>query len=459
MHHTKESPFREWFQAGLQVSSPNPKAISSISATANPTAVLKMTEDDVQDAAKCKKNISGVAAPPFPLEVLLQIVHYVQTHPSSQHGLWAMTMVSRSWYAAAIDSLYRKPSISGKNFNRFVQTICPSINAHIRKTSFSTMVKELDLSNLVHDSSRSLTSRILGRLKHGLEVFVAPQTSFGYDPDIMDSLGAEILMDYRINCLAALSKCQHLRRLDLSFISQSIALLSLLHSIHRLDQLHWLAVKCNCAVVDDLEPWLWPQNLRFLQLSGWVSIDGWPSSLSLPQSISSLAFQHCHSPKSNEILDLIKDVSPTLTALQLGPGLGYTNETTLVHWLEYLPKLLRLRISTSACTRWMTDFFVTAPAYKGGELHPLQRLELEFTDNQGSSILSINYTRVWNLIADGYLGCLRRFELRCPAHVWRPPRLREELEDINDFLCALAREDEESAVIKEKDAGVYVYKI
>ena len=66
----------------------------------------------------------------------------------------------------------------GKNFQRFVRTMCPSINAHIRKTSFSNMVKELDMGNLVHDSCRSLTARILSRLKDGLEVFVAPRASF-----------------------------------------------------------------------------------------------------------------------------------------------------------------------------------------------------------------------------------------------------------------------------------------
>ena len=113
----------------------------------------------------------------LPPEVLLEVVSYLKTW-TCQRDLWAMTLVSRSWNSAAIQELYRSPKISGKNFQCFVRTLCPSINSHIRRTSFSTMVKVLDMSNLVHDGSKSLTSRLLGRLKDGLEDFVAPQASF-----------------------------------------------------------------------------------------------------------------------------------------------------------------------------------------------------------------------------------------------------------------------------------------
>lgn len=123
-------------------------------------------------------HIVGDRLPALPIEVLCQVVDYVHFFPSAQRDLWALTLVSQSWYAASVASLYKKPDISGKNFGLFVRTLCPSINAHIRKTSFSSMVKELNMSKLVHDSTKSLTSRILGRLKDGLEIFVAPQASF-----------------------------------------------------------------------------------------------------------------------------------------------------------------------------------------------------------------------------------------------------------------------------------------
>lgn len=103
---------------------------------------------------------------------------YVEDFPDRQRDIWAMTMVSRAWYSAAISSLYHRPAISGRNFALLVRTLCPSVIAHVRKTSFSTMVKELDMSRLVHDSCKSLTARILSRLKYGLKVFIAPRASF-----------------------------------------------------------------------------------------------------------------------------------------------------------------------------------------------------------------------------------------------------------------------------------------
>ena len=70
--------------------------------------------------------------------------------------------------------------ITGKNYNAFVQAICPSVNAHVRRNGLAELVRRLDMSNLVHNGSKSLTARLLGRVKTGLEVFVAPQASFAY---------------------------------------------------------------------------------------------------------------------------------------------------------------------------------------------------------------------------------------------------------------------------------------
>ena len=36
------------------------------------------------------------------------------------------------------------------------------------------------MSGLVHNGSKSLTARLLGRVKNNLDEFIAPQASFGY---------------------------------------------------------------------------------------------------------------------------------------------------------------------------------------------------------------------------------------------------------------------------------------
>jgi len=51
------------------------------------------------------------------------------------------------------------------------------------------LVRVLDMSMLVHNGSRSLTARILGRLKGSLEYFVAPQASFASVPSVSFVLG------------------------------------------------------------------------------------------------------------------------------------------------------------------------------------------------------------------------------------------------------------------------------
>ena len=47
----------------------------------------------------------------------------------------------------------------------------------------------------------------------------------------------------RVNCLAALSKCANLQHLDLSFVSESIAMTDLLRSVSLLSKLESLRLR------------------------------------------------------------------------------------------------------------------------------------------------------------------------------------------------------------------------
>ena len=118
-------------------------------------------------------------APSLPLEVIESILAYIPPSDTSQSTLCACTLISKAWYSAAIIRLYANPRISGKNYDPFVTSVCPSINAHIRSNGLGELVRILDLSKLVHHSSKSKTARLLGRVKSGVKEFVAPQASFG----------------------------------------------------------------------------------------------------------------------------------------------------------------------------------------------------------------------------------------------------------------------------------------
>ena len=81
---------------------------------------------------------------------------------------------------ATVSHLYTHPLITHRNFQRLVSTVCPSVNAHVRRNGLADLIKVLDMSGLVHEGRKSLTARLLGRVKNSLEVFIAPQATFGY---------------------------------------------------------------------------------------------------------------------------------------------------------------------------------------------------------------------------------------------------------------------------------------
>lgn len=139
----------------------------------------------------------------LPVEIILHIVSLLPRREASQKTLWVCCQVSKAWYEASISRLYERPYVTSRNFQEFVRTVCPSKNAHIRKSELAELVRYLDMSGLSYDGSKSLTARLLGRLKNGLRKFIAPQAVFG------------------INCFASLSKCTELEYLNLSLISAS----------------------------------------------------------------------------------------------------------------------------------------------------------------------------------------------------------------------------------------------
>lgn len=116
----------------------------------------------------------------LPAELLVRVFSLLPHDRLSQSTLHACTLVSHLWCTSSIEQLYKDPWLTSTNFKAFIRTVCPSINPHIRANGLSNFIRRLDMSCLVHDGSKSLTARLLGRVKERLEEFVAPQVSFGY---------------------------------------------------------------------------------------------------------------------------------------------------------------------------------------------------------------------------------------------------------------------------------------
>lgn len=116
----------------------------------------------------------------LPTDILLTVMSYVSSSPDSQVTLAACCLVCRQWYSAAIEYLYHTPQITGSNFNAFARSICPDFRSRSRRSDLGQLVHRFDMKMLVHESSNSLTTRLLGRMKDTLELYRAPMASFTY---------------------------------------------------------------------------------------------------------------------------------------------------------------------------------------------------------------------------------------------------------------------------------------
>lgn len=97
----------------------------------------------------------------LPDELLLDILDYIEAWEihERQVSLARFCCVSRQWYDVGIRKLYESPYLSGRAYERFVRTICPSVIPRIRPSSFSGLVRVLDLSHIVHNSNKATTAR------------------------------------------------------------------------------------------------------------------------------------------------------------------------------------------------------------------------------------------------------------------------------------------------------------
>ncbi|KAL9603547.1 MAG: hypothetical protein Q9219_001049 [cf. Caloplaca sp. 3 TL-2023] len=338
----------------------------------------------------------------LPSEILYKIVSNVELSSSRQHDLWAMALVSRSFYFTAISSLYQKPAIWGRNFQLFVRTICPSINAHVRKTSFSTMVKELDMSRLVHDSCKSLTARILSRLKEGLEVLVAPRASFA-----------------NLACLEKLSfRCRDdaaKQRLDLR----------------------------------------WPLGLKSLIVTGLISDDSLQHLFSLPRSLTSLTLYQSLPFHPDQMKKLLEVIGSSLISFHVDSAQPFSHPECLIDFLPYLPNLRTLHVCHAAFSFLDIRSPQVQQSYDAANPHPLECLEIDSSrEDEVFYGLGIDCDSVWDTITEGYLGRVRKVRYQFRRDGFLPKHLKCALKELDDLLRALAREDGEKGTIREENAGV-----
>ena len=373
----------------------------------------------------------------LPTEVISNILSFIPHSTTSQPTLWSLCLLSRSYYSATIARLYASPNLTPRNFDLFVRIICPSINASIRTTPLSSLVKTLDMSQLVHNSSKSLTARILGRLKGNLETFIAPQASFA------------------INSLAALSKCIHLRVLDLHLISASIETTHLFTTLSNLRDLETLYFPRSSGTISrtfvgkipmNVEAYIWPPKIRALHLAG--GIDNLFLEYQLvnaPSSLERLSIQHCPLIDLRGLEVALFTIGPQLKHLTLLHPLSRLYPGSLDEILTlYCPNLVAFRVSADYIDS--SQMFPRIP--KG---HPLQILDLHCSSMAGPE-LHVYPGDIYDAVEQGRLTNLRSVRANTRLAWGATSRLRQDMIDLGDIM----EENEMERPLGVEPCGVYM---
>lgn len=113
----------------------------------------------------------------LPAEVIDLIGIHVMQSDQYQSSLASCCLVNRPWYASFISRLYAYPIITQRNFEYFARTLSSPVTKKT-KVGLEQFVKRLDLSSIAYESTKSLTARLLGRVKESLEFFASPAITF-----------------------------------------------------------------------------------------------------------------------------------------------------------------------------------------------------------------------------------------------------------------------------------------
>ncbi|KAK2767404.1 hypothetical protein FQN54_003560 [Arachnomyces sp. PD_36] len=305
----------------------------------------------------------------LPSEIIAQIVDLIDegeglTVVGRQATLRACCLVSRQWYNETIFRLYRNPFIDGSRFQKFAATVCPPLSSHGPGVArLASHVVHLDMGRLVHESSNSMTCRLLGRVKKNLESFIAPKYSFAY------------------SALTPLSKCSKLEKLDLSLVGSSVGAEAIRKALHRLQNLKFLRLPdFDIAEVPTGPETSWPPSLSKLFISGNLSSVRKP--MNWPPALKYLRLTDCRETQPEPLDNLIQSFKecPNLTHFSIIDTHGQLEEQPISTILKHLPRLTFLSLPGE----YITDVFFLGLfilAKDGSIPNPLPLRVLEFAQS------------------------------------------------------------------------------
>jgi len=282
----------------------------------------------------------------FPLEIIDMICAQCEKK-------FPLMLVNRRWHLMALPHVYAEPGLTPTSFPHFVQAISSD-------RELGSNVRALDLSTISQVGKNSMVSRLLRRCSPKLEVFVAPQSHFGYSPMI------------------SLAGCERLKYLDLGLVSETLDLAHLFATIqkfHELEVLHFPRSSIKC---DDNEAIEWAPNLRQLGLSG-----GFPSRFleqtAFPPTLTTLSISNCPYLGTTALNKLLERVGPQLLRLSLAYPVPHLSADAADCVLMQCPNLRVWQVSVD----YVSSAALDADLIPHG--HPLRQLMLLSSGLMGHS--------------------------------------------------------------------------
>lgn len=320
--------------------------------------------------------------------------------------------VCKLFYLIAFPMIYKRPYLKASNFFLFVELISANKRA-------GEYIQELDLANVIQSGKNAFVQKLLKRTKKNLEVFVAPQASFGLAP------------------LLSLKNCLSLKVLDLRLVSETLNLGELFNSIRQLENLTHLSFPRSSIAIAEYLNVVWPPRISYLRLSGGIS-DDFLFETSFPQTITQLEFAHCPYIKEFGFQQFIRKLGGNLKTLKVQYPMPGLKEGSLDPVFNYCPNLLVLEISVDYVTSTFFDE-ENLSNHNIGYPRPLKTLYIESSGMLGTST-RLDPIDLAVAINDERLPYLKN--IRCTAKLGWDPK-SEYVEFIVDAL-------------DERGGGIYI---
>lgn len=203
----------------------------------------------------------------------------------------------------------------------------------------------------------------------------------------------------------------------------------------------------------------WPDGLREIRVSGGISDQYMMHMCGLPPSVTHLWMENCFSLTMYSIGPVLTHLAAQLQYLKIGGtmrslGSDYRYGPLTPTHLHNMSHLVYLSVSVDLLA---FRFFLSLPEESLGGLQALQTLEIGYPDSFAAAGFAVSASELFLAVTEGSLPKLRKLRVHRALGWTDSPEGNEGVEELDDLLKALAREDGEGPQVPEAEAGVVIF--